>query len=367
MLFQDQIKLALDKSNLEDFTFKDCIIGDDECVLVNPIHIGAKWNKNNLIFRSCIYRKNDYHPISLGYSKFFNNSESPNCYPDFGRYKDWSIGNKLDGSLILTSCYKGSYVIRTRGTSDIFVHSTANEIVKLLDDTNLYSHNLFLSEKYTFLFEHITPNNQIVIKYDKPELVLLDIVRNEDYCMMPISFVDEVAKSINIQRPARFNFKSINDIVKNCETLKNAEGYVLSYNDNQNRIKIKSLWYLYLHRLKSELSSIDKVIDLWAEMNYPKYEEFYNHIRKVFDFELAEQCKNYISQICDGKKEVDRILDFMENCVKSLGGQSRKEQAEKIIQAYGKTNRASFAFKMLDGKFLDKNDIKKLLYQCIKK
>ena len=365
--FQDQIKIAIEKSDLDEFTFKDCIVGGDECILVNPNHIGVHWNVDNLILRSCVYRKSDYYPISLGYSKFTNYLENPSLYPDPLKYKDWVCEDKLDGSCIIISYHNGHLIVRTRGTSSIDKHATAPEIYDLIEKSNIKNHALLLSGKYTFLMEHITPNLPIVIKYDKPELIFLDIIRNEDYRMMPVEMSDSFANSLGLRRPEKFQFKKLEDIVKNCETLKGREGYVLVYNDNQNRIKIKSLQYLSLHRLKSELSSIDKVIDIWAELNYPDYATFYKYICDKFDFELANQCKNYISKICDADVEVRKCLSSMQEFVSVLHRKSRKNAAESSIQAYGDSGKTSIAFMMLDNKLITKGMRKKLIYQIIKK
>ena len=40
--------------------------------------------------------------------------------------------------------------------------------------------------------------------------------------------------------------------------------------------------------------------------------------------------------------------------------------AAKVFGAYGNTNRATFLFKLLDGKQLDDDAIKKLIYQVLK-
>ena len=45
---------------------------------------------------------------------------------------------------------------------------------------------------------------------------------------------------------------------------------------------------------------------------------------------------------------------------------SRKEKAATIISSYGKTNRASFVFNILDGKTISDEQIKKLMFQVIK-
>ncbi len=82
--------------------------------------------------------------------------------------------------------------------------------------------------------------------------------------------------------------------------------------------------------MKSELSNIEKVLDVWLEQGMPDYQTFYNYIFTTFDFELAEQVKGMISRIVDGKKEVNKIVDgmnnFVNNRLRSLP--SRKEQAK---------------------------------------
>jgi hypothetical protein len=70
----------------------------------------------------------------------------------------------------------------------------------------------------------------------------------------------------------------------------------------------------------------------------------------------------------DGKKEVNKIVDgmnnFVNNRLRSLP--SRKEQAQLVISSYGDSGRSSMIFKILDGKSLDKNDYKKLIFQILK-
>jgi hypothetical protein len=76
-----------------------------------------------------------------------------------------------------------------------------------------------------------------------------------------------------------------------------------------------------------------------------------------------------VSRICDAWKKVQEIRLRMEvfyhNTLKPLP--NRKEQAAKVLSAYGETNRASMVFKLLDGKDWSDDDWKKLLYQVLKK
>jgi hypothetical protein len=41
-----------------------------------------------------------FEVLSSGFPKFFNAGEKPDAYPNPDKYKDWTIGTKIDGSLM---------------------------------------------------------------------------------------------------------------------------------------------------------------------------------------------------------------------------------------------------------------------------
>jgi hypothetical protein len=157
------------------------------------------------------------------------------------------------------------------------------------------------------------------------------------------------------------------DLLVQVEIWKGKEGVVV-YSD-VGMHKVKGAWYLALHHMKSELASFDKVIDVWFNLGRPSYTDFYNRVATQFDHELAQQIIGDMSRICDGWKEVEKIRlglnAFVVNKLKPLP--TRRDQANLTLSAYGQTNRASFVFKLLDGKQLTTEDEKKLLYQCLKR
>jgi hypothetical protein len=89
-------------------------------------------------------------------------------------------------------------------------------------------------------------------------------------------------------------------------------------------------------------------------------------VSKNFDYEIAESCKGDISRICEGMKEVEKLVAAMKTKVETLKGMQRKDAAAVILQAYGNTNRSGMAFTLLDNKPLKTDDVKKLLYQVTK-
>ena len=127
--------------------------------------------------------------------------------------------------------------------------------------------------------------------------------------------------------------------------------------------------------MKSELGSFGRVLDVFIEFQMPNYKDFHSMIEEAYDYEIAQRVIPHMSIICDGWKEVEQIIkgmySFLEESVKPIKSNKgfreiRKLQATKIFEAYGKTNRSGYLFKLLDDNGLEKDDYKKLLYQVIK-
>jgi hypothetical protein len=208
-----------------------------------------------------------------------------------------------------------------------------------------------------------------VLSYgDEPMWKLIGFINHINYSLAQQDMLDAMAKKYDFKRPATYTFSSVQDLLKDVDQWRGKEGVVVYSKNDQMLHKVKGAWYLALHHMKSELSNIEKVLDVWLEQGMPDYQTFYNYIFTTFDFELAEQVKGMISRIVDGKKEVNKIVDgmnnFVNNRLRSLP--SRKEQAQLVISSYGETNRAAFVFKILDNRPLGKEEYKKLLFQVLK-
>ena len=132
-------------------------------------------------------------------------------------------------------------------------------------------------------------------------------------------------------------------------------------------MKCKADLYLVKHRLKSELNSESNFVEFYVQEGMPDYQEFFNAVEKVVDFETATAFRGRISKVVDAGKEVNRILNHMDDFVSSIKSlKTRKEQADMIIGSYGPTNRAAFCFTKLDNKPLTKEQIIKLFWQTLK-
>lgn len=348
--------------------------------LVQPQFMGIKWTQANKHLRSSLWN-DEGELVSAGFPKFTNWGENPENFPVPKSLKNTTIVEKIDGSLLIVSKYKGNYILRTRGTVDatkldnghelaVFVQKYLPKLKSLMTPDILGNPEGPDTWDCSWLFEWASPNQRIILNYgDSPEWYLVGKVDHATYALASQETLDDIAGWSGLQRPAAYTFPDIDALMKDVEMWKGKEGVVVYSSTGQNMWKCKSMWYLSLHRMKESLSSIDKVIEVWFEQNCPLYQMFEKFITDQFDYELWTQIQGEVSRICDAAKEVEKIVLGMTVFVRDTLAPlpTRKDQAVKVIGAYSKTNRASFVFKLLDGKTLDKEDRKKLLYQVLKK
>ena len=365
--------INFNKFDFSSFNKRECLFCGQKALLVYPQHIGVKWNQRNKIFRSSIWDKKG-NLLSGGFFKFVNVGENPEHFPLPTTLKNSNIVTKIDGSLVICDYVSNQFNFRTRGTINALTLENYNDFVYCFKKYPKVEKWLKKNNNYSLLFEIVTPNLKIVLNYgDKPDLFLVGCVNKKDYSLLTQQKLDELGKEFQIQRPSYFEFSDLDSLVKQIQIRTDIEGVVLYTDKDQILHKQKTDFYCKLHRLKNEMGSFERIVDFYfanvfSIHHLPTYKDFYTTIENALDYEVAEQCKNQISIICDGMKKVVKIREGMYAFVaKTHSEPTRKEQALKIISAYGKTNRGGFVFKLLDGKELATEDYKKLLYQVVKK
>lgn len=357
----------LDENN---FSVKQFNLNGEIVNLVQPARAGTTWTKSNIVLRSSVWNsKNEL--ISAGFPKFFNWNENNNLIPHPSKLNNTCITEKLDGSLFIVSKYKGEFILRTRGTLNARELDNGYEISEFeknyLPSCNVLNDND--TWDFSLLFEWTSPDNKIIIDYgNKPSWILIGGVYHKDYSLFTQNKLNSIAESFDWKRPKLYSFPNVDSLLSNINNFKDKEGVVVYSKNDQVLHKCKSTWYLKLHHLKSELSSVEKLLDVWLNNGKLNYNDFYNFISVNFDFEIAEYCKSNISKICDAYKTTNSILNhmksFVDNKVRIL--KSRKDQANTIMSAYGNTNRSSFVFNILDNKPITNEIFKKLMFQSLK-
>lgn len=344
----------------EEFSFKDGVIGGDDCILITPNNIKCKWTEDTLQFRSMIVRKSDNKIISRGYNKFFNWAEQP----DINRFPSgpFEVMEKIDGSLIIWGIHNDELIHRTRGTFNLEAMDNGHELKFLMNKYPLLISAIKNNRDYSILTEWETKTNVIVIsRVQSPTLTLVGAIHNATGKLLSQSELDSLAIAWNIERPNRYRYNSLMECIEDVITWNGLEGVVVYSEDGQNLRKLKSDWYCSLHAMATGIKSVKSVLDVFMDSpKFTKSEEFYNYISQNMDHEIAEKCKDYIKQICDAYAQVTLnqigLYKWVNSYVKSLD--SRKEQAQ-VIQKNCRNWEASTAFIYLDNREIDDKLLRK--------
>lgn len=353
------------------FTVKESSLAGEKVYLVFPYTLGIPWNHNLLRYRSSIWTK-DMRPVSLGFKKFFNLGEASHLIkdPTDNVFKNGKVKvvEKIDGSCLIVSKYKGKLITRTRGVFDASSQGNGCEIAHLRNKYPAAFNNFLLNEEeYSLIYEWVTPTNRIILNYgETPDIKLIGAINHNNYEYMSQEDLDNLAKAVGVSRPQYLHMQSLNELLEHLKTLKHAEGYCLYFNNDQDIKKIKCSWYLSLHKFKSNCN-IEYILDFFLINGCPPFEEFKEALKENFDFECFPDTIRFASKISDAYKKVENILNGMHKFISKMDANSkegRKAAAEQIREAYGVTNRATYAFALLDKKTLSKDQIKKLIFQC---
>ena len=257
------------------------------------------------------------------------------CWPfrKFGNYNefyadniDWPtarVQEKIDGSIVKLWWNKvdGKWQFSTNSminAKDAIASSlTQKTFLDLIKEADNYVavQKAILSQfrhEYTYIFELVSPETQVVIKYPQTFLFLIGVRNN-------VTGKEEKTSGYDICTPKEYNIRSLDDCIKAAQNLNltfgqvhrvKAEGFVV-VDDRWNRIKIKSPEYLMLHNMSSNSNfSKERLVGMIREgtiniqdmsRDFPNY----SHYFKYYDFKIDEL--NHQSKVfCD---LTDRIYE----------------------------------------------------------
>lgn len=264
-----------------------------------PEFNNGEWATADLIFRSSLW-DNGLNLISAGFPKFFNLGQNPTTYPNPDIYMDWEAVEKIDGSLLVVSYLGRHPIIRTRGSDDAEHMENSHELEYLREKYPAAFDNFMLQTgEYSFLYEWGSPNNQIVMRFDTPELYLIGIIRHSDYHLWAQADLDKIALAYNLKRPRYYplNQFGLSGLAEEVSELVGQEGICLYFGSGQFIRKIKSKWYLLRHAFRSNLS-IKNLLALFYELECPSYGEFLDYIEREYDWECRQAADPFVIDVC---------------------------------------------------------------------
>jgi RNA ligase len=204
--------------------------------------------------------------VATPFQKFFNIEEGK-----FEPTENFEVFEKMDGSLGIVFWYRGQWVVATRGSF------TSDQSIKAREILRKYNTNIMFRH-LTFCFEIIYPENRIVLDYGNDEKLVL------------LGTFDKNGKEIDVEMWSQYGFDVVKkyDGIKDYKQLKemvknDQEGFVVKFS-NGDRVKVKGVEYLRLHKIMTNVTTTgvweylkngEDVLELLKDVP----DEFYNKIK----------------------------------------------------------------------------------------
>ena len=149
-------------------------------------------------------------------------------------------------------------------------------------------------EDCTYVFEVVSPESRVIVKYDKPDIYFLMCRNNKTY--------EEIECDIKCKRPKTYNFNTLKEIEDYVSTFSGAEfeGVVVKDKYN-NRVKIKNLNWMRLHYLYGNGRLTEKnILGVWFSGEYDEYISYFPEHEDEFNKEFSKFWKlMYLSFLLD--------------------------------------------------------------------
>ena len=239
--------------------------------------------------------------------KFFNlNQVESTLYHNVKDKKILHISEKEDGSLV---CFMmtpdGKLFSKTIRGFDNDQAVGAYSLLYEWEDHVIWVKNL-LNQGLTPLFEYVSWDNRIVLKYSKPELRFIGVRDNHNGMFHPASEMNQYYIPKNIFVIPKVE-ATLDELIEKSKTEENKEGWVAILDGIW--VKIKTLWYFNLHRIRTDnIFREDYVIT-----NY--YNETLDDIISQLDPKENEDAFKFIDLVTGA---VDNYSNYIDECVKKL-------------------------------------------------
>lgn len=296
-----------------------------EHVLVIPRKNNWEWHDSELYQRSALCLS-DGTVVSSGWPKFFNvgerGPESVQALAAACRAGRVYAMPKHDGSLIVASWVNGKTHLRTRGSDTLGDFEAAVLPLMRKQHPEVFDEKFWYGDSLSCLYEYVSPDNQVILKYDEPELKFIGSVQ-QDGRIIPV--VEELLPN---------KVEDLEVFMSTVAAQENIEGFVLyEHLDNGDwRLhKVKTDWYKQLHALASQVS-LTRLKELVLGQNIRTLDELKGYFQaQGLDWECItwaeEPFKKFAEHrsYCEARAGVLRqeLLDRMA----SMGSLSRKGRA----------------------------------------
>ena len=224
------------------------------------------------------------------------------------------ISSKLDGSNQNARWYNGEVFMSGSSALNKEDSWRLQEGEKLLDEN--YISMLKNYPDYTFMFEYISPKNQIVVHYTKEQEGLYLFGMRNNYTGQEKSYEEvlSIGKRYNVKTTEIFD-KTLNDIMQELDKWKanEKEGWVINIIDNVGnnfKAKLKVNDYVQIHKVIGKLSSPNLIIRSIANNVFDDVLSRIPEAYKELANEYAKEIYKYINYF---KTEVQNYYSLIKN------------------------------------------------------
>lgn len=259
--------------------------------------------------RGIIINLSNLEVVCFPFRKFGNFGES---YADTIDWDFARVQEKVDGSIMKVYFYDGKWRVATNGTIDAYYNDgnyiKSGRTFGVLFDEGAEDAGLdysVLDPEYTYIFELVSPDCPIVLKYPKTTIYHLGTRNNKTG--------EEVCVDIGVKKPKEYHLNSLEECIESAKMMNenakldelNGEGYVV-VDKNWHRVKVKSPDYLKAHYCNAYNNPTDRRLVLLirsgdAEEICTYFPAFQKHIDRV-----QERLDNLKKVIC---KEIQKYED----------------------------------------------------------
>ena len=297
------------------------------------------WDEVTLMCRGLV-TDNNGDIVATPFHKFFNIEEGK-----FTPTENFEVYEKMDGSLGIVFWYQGQWVVATRGsfTSDQAIK--AREILKKYNTDIMFRH-------LTFCFEIIYPENRIVLDYGTDEKLVLLGTFDKNGKEMDVEIWSQWGFDVVKKYDGIKDYKQLKEMVKNDQ-----EGFVVKFS-NGDRIKVKGVEYLRLHKIMTNVTTTgiweylkngEDVMELLKDVPDEFYKKIENYIKdlRYYYFQISEDVGKKFDGMMYGKyNDKEPITD-------------RKEFAEWVLTQ--PKHMSGILFRMFD-----KKDYSEIIWNLIR-
>lgn len=307
MKLYNDLMNAVNTSEKKEFYFDDRVLDGIKYRIFNYRLVGfdtftnnenAKWARGTMFDitdESCVKL------ICRPMLKFFNYAEGAVKH-DSPEVEVLYIHEKLDGSLISTYLHQGELRLKSKGSLESAQAKAAEAFLNSPENAELkYILTRLAKSGCTANLEWTSPNNRIVVGYEKDELRLLNVIINDTGKLFfdifnAINRPEFKAKTCYVKDLERIKSGeySLTELVEKMHNEEDGEGYVITLfnkiTSEVYQVKVKNHKYCNLHKLKDSINSDKTLCELVVRGQTDDIVEAFTHdeaaLNKINEMEL---------------------------------------------------------------------------------